>query len=80
MSKNMKRKTLHEILYENGLGSLLARRPVMMEPLVRRAGFVSVERTYRENRFSPKNAIRNLLLSSVTGAEIILASKPLYGR
>jgi len=69
MSKNTKRKTLFEFLYEKGPNLYGNCRPVLAEPLADEAGFENIRRFYRRD-FSW------LLLTLLTGTEIVLANKP----
>jgi demethylmenaquinone methyltransferase/2-methoxy-6-polyprenyl-1,4-benzoquinol methylase len=69
MSKNTKRKTLFEFMYEKGLMTYGNCRPVLAEPLAEQAGFENIRRAYRRD-FSW------LLLTVLTGTEIVLANKP----
>ncbi|MGA2734649.1 MAG: class I SAM-dependent methyltransferase [Syntrophobacteraceae bacterium] len=71
MSKDKKKKTLYEVLYERGLLSFAsgACRPVFMKPLLEDAQFVHVKRIYRKNKSF-------FLLNRLHGTEIVTANKP----
>jgi ubiquinone/menaquinone biosynthesis C-methylase UbiE len=69
MSKNTKRKTLFEFFYEKGPNVYGNCRPVLAGPLAEEAGFENIRRVYRRD-FSW------LLVTLLTGTEIVLANKP----
>jgi demethylmenaquinone methyltransferase/2-methoxy-6-polyprenyl-1,4-benzoquinol methylase len=71
MSKDKKKKTLYEVLYERGLLSFASGgcRPVFMKPLLEDAQFMHVKRIYRKNKSF-------FLLNRLHGTEIVTANKP----
>jgi demethylmenaquinone methyltransferase/2-methoxy-6-polyprenyl-1,4-benzoquinol methylase len=71
MSKDKKKKTLYEVLYERGLLSFASGgcRPVFMKPLLEDAQFMHVNRIYRKNKSF-------FLLNRLHGTEIVRANKP----
>jgi len=71
MSKDKKKKTLYEALYERGLLSFAsgACRPVFMKPLLEDAQFIHVKRIYRKNKSF-------FFLNRLHGTEIVTANKP----
>jgi demethylmenaquinone methyltransferase/2-methoxy-6-polyprenyl-1,4-benzoquinol methylase len=71
MSKDKKKKTLYEVLYERGLLSFASGgcRPVFMKPLLEDAQFIHVKRIYRKNKSF-------FLLNRLSGTEIVTANKP----